>query len=145
MSRVHLSVVAGLLTVAACSEAPPLAPEPEPPALAKAARSPVVEFRKARLRPDGELVVALRIRCPSGYQVLEEPFTVVQGDVTGSGFSGGSCDDHWDRRAVLVFRDNPEGPGFQAGTVSVRGFFAFENPETGDLLSAQAEETFVLR
>jgi hypothetical protein len=144
MQRFRSTALAGVLAVAGCSE--PSSPEQEGPVLARKVKPiAAVEFRKARLQPDGELIVSLRLRCASGYQVLEEPFTVTQGDVTGSGFSGGTCDDHWDRRTVRVFLDNPDRPGFQPGDTRVRGQFTFENLATGDLVALVAEETFTLR
>jgi hypothetical protein len=103
------------------------------------------DFKKARLLANGEVEVTVRLRCPEGFDALEEPFVLQQGEVTASGFPGGGCDGHWDRRTVRVFLDNPEGPGFSRGPATARRQIILENPTTGELIFAQFEEELTIR
>ena len=134
------------LLLFACSDGA-LSPSPGLPANVRQEKPARVafEFRKARLVENGDLEVTVRLRCPEGFQALEEPFVVQQGEVTGFGFPGGSCTGHWDRATVRVFLDNPEAPGFQPGPAVGRMQVILENSTTGELIFAQFREELTIR
>ncbi len=136
-----------ILLLCGCSEPPAFSPSENALRMApQAKRAQVVfDFRKARLLDDGDVEVTVRLRCPEGFEALEEPFVLQQGDLTAFGFSGGTCDAHWDRRTVRVFRDDPEGPRFQRGPATARMQLTVENPTTGELLVTQVEEVLTIR
>jgi hypothetical protein len=136
-----------ILLLGSCSEPTAFSPLPDAPRMAQQAKRAqvVFDFRKARLLDNGDVEVTVRLRCPEGFEALEEPFVLRQGDLTAFGFSGGICDAHWDRRTVRVFRDDPEGPGFQRGPATARMQLTVENPTTGELLVTQVEEVLAIR
>jgi hypothetical protein len=132
--------------LSACSETA-LAPAPDSPAEVRQEKPARVafDFKKARLLQDGDLQVTVRLRCPAGFQALEEPFVIQQGELTGFGFPGGTCDGHWDRATVRVFLDDPEGPRFQRGPAVGRVQVSLEHVTTGELIVARFTEDLTIR
>jgi hypothetical protein len=102
-------------------------------------------FSQATLRPNGTIAITLRVRCPSGFHVVEGPVTVAQGpfgrEIFGEGFFTTRCNGFWQERRVRVV--SPEG--FRPGRATASASLDVENPETGAFLSASDNEVVRIR
>jgi hypothetical protein len=141
----RVSVVGAMILLAGCSEGTPLSPSGN--GLEEAAfssnehrsRIAVEVFNQARLMrsPSGQRFVEIRVRarCPTGYEQLEEPLTLTQGELAfGQGGFGMTCTGRWERRTFRVFSTGDVE--FRRGAASFNVALVVENPATGDLLRA---------
>ena len=143
--------IAGLL-LSSCSDNMPSSPSVDGPADEAAASQALhnvvaVElFSEATLRPNRRITVTLRVRCPSGFHVVEGPVSVIQGpfgrEVFGEGFFTTSCNGFWQERRVRVIA--PEG-GYRAGRARGSASLDVENPTTGEFRSASDGEVLKIR
>jgi hypothetical protein len=88
--------------------------------------------------------IQLRAKCPTGYQQLEEPLTLTQGEFTfGQGGFGMICNGQWQQRTFRVFSTGDVE--FRRGPARANVTLQVEHPTTGELLSASDTEFLKLR
>jgi hypothetical protein len=142
------ALFAGILS--SCAEptaSSPAAGEAEPDFVSKSRRGSVLLklHSVAQLEPEGSVIVKLHALCPSGFQVIEGPLTLMQGpefqEIFGEGFFTNRCDGRWHVQRVRVRA--PEG--FQRGTARASATLMVEDPTTAEFLQGDAGGTVRIR
>jgi hypothetical protein len=88
--------------------------------------------------------LSLRARCPTGYEQLEEPLTLTQGEFAfGQGGFGMICTGRWERRTFRVFSTGDVE--FRRGPASFNVALVVEHPVTGEQLRATDSGTIRLK